>query len=101
MPKIEDVEGGVRVTFQRNNVVKTATEIATETATMKLNKTQQKILSILHGNKFATYYEIAGQLSIDRTTVWRNLKKLQKVGRIRRIGGDNAGHWEIIEDKES
>ena len=102
MPKIEDVEGGVRVTFKRNNVAKTATEtateIATEIATLKLNKTQQKVLSILYENKFVTYDEIASQLSIDRTTVWRNIKKLQEVGCIRRIGGDNGGHW-IITDK--
>ena len=106
MPKIEDVEGGVRVTFKRNNVVNTATENATENATgiatgiatMKLNKTQQGVLSIIYRNKFATYDEIASQLIIDRTTVWRNIKKLQEVGRIRRIGGDKGGHWEIIED---
>ena len=41
MPNIEDVEGGVRVTFQRNNVVKTATE----NANVKLNKTQEKIMA--------------------------------------------------------
>jgi len=85
-----------RVTFKRNNVVKTATETATEIATKKLNKTQQRILSIIQGNKIATYDEIAIQLSIDRTTVWRNIKKLQEVGCIRRIGGDNGGHWVIL-----
>ena len=100
MPKIEDVEGGVRVTFQRNNVVKTATENATESATVnatvKLNKTQEKIMTILHVDKFATYDVIAKQLGVERTTVWRNIKKLQEVGRLRRIGGDNGGCWEVI-----
>jgi len=42
MPKIEDVEGGDRVTFQRNNVVKTATENATDIATVKLNLARLK-----------------------------------------------------------
>lgn len=104
MPKIEDVEGGVRVTFQRNNVVKTttenatenATDIATENATVKLNKTQEKIMTILHVDKFATYDVIAKQLGVERTTVWRNIKKLQEIGRLRRIGGDNGGYWEEI-----
>lgn len=100
MPKIEDIEGGVRVTFQRNNVVKAATEnatdIATVNATVKLNKTQEKIMSILHVDKFATYDVIAKQLGVERTTVWRNIKKLQETGRLRRIGGDNGGYWEII-----
>ena len=100
MPKIEDVEGGVRVTFQRNNVVKTATEnatdIATVNATVKLNKTQEKIMAILHVDKFATYDVIAKQLGVERTTVWRNVKKLQEIGCLRRIGGDNGGYWEVI-----
>ena len=100
MPKIEDVEGGVRVTFQRNNVVKTATKNATESATVnatvKINKTQEKIMNILQVDKFATYDVIAKQLGVERTTVWRNIKKLQEVGRLRRIGGDNGGYWEVI-----
>ena len=91
-----DVEGGVRVTFQRNNVVKTATESATENATVKLNKTQEKIMAILHVDKFATYDVIAKQLGVERTTVWRNVKKLQEIGCLRRIGGDNGGYWEVI-----
>ena len=100
LPKIEDVEGGVRVTFQRNNVVKTATKNATESATVnatvKINKTQEKIMNILQVDKFATYDVIAKQLGVERTTVWRNIKKLQEVGRLRRIGGDNGGYWEVI-----
>ena len=90
--------------FQRNNVVKTATENATESATVnatesatvKINKTQEKIMAILHVDKFATYDVIAKQLGVERTTVWRNIKKLQEIGRLRRIGGDNGGYWDEI-----
>ena len=96
MPKVENFCGGVQVSFQRKSATENATDIATENATVKLNKTQGKILSILHGDKYATYDVIAQQLKIERTTVWRNIKKLQELGRIRRIGGDNGGYWEEI-----
>lgn len=92
MPVVENFCGGVRVMFQRKN----ATDIATDIATVKLNKTQEKIIAILHVDKYATYDVIAKQLGIERTTVWRNIKKLQEHGRLRRIGGDNGGHWEVI-----
>ena len=93
MPVVENFCGGVRVTFQRKN----ATENATDIATVKLNGTQEKIMAILHVDKYATYDVIAKQLGVERTTVWRNIKKLQEKGRIRRIGGDNGGHWKVIE----
>lgn len=88
--------GGVRVSFQRKNATENATDIATENATVKLNKTQEKIMAILHADKFATYDVIAKRLGVERTTVWRNIKKLQEIGRLRRIGGDNGGYWEEI-----
>ena len=73
---------------------------ATENATVKLNKTQMRILPILQANKFATYEEIAKQLDIERTTVWRNLDTLKKEGAIKRIGGDKNGYWELLINME-
>ena len=72
-----------------------ATENATENATEKTNKTQQGILHLIKENKYLTYDEIAKQLSLERTTVWRNIKKLQEKGLLRRVGPDKGGHWEI------
>ena len=65
-----------------------ATVTATVTATVKLNKTQKRILPILREKKNATYDEIAEQIGVERTTVWRNLDALKKEGAIKRIGGD-------------
>ena len=94
MPKVENFCGGVRVTFQR----KGATENATENSTVKINKTQQKMLAIIHEDKYATYDVIAKQLGVERTTVWRNIKSLQKKGLLCRVGGDKGGYWEVIDD---
>ena len=69
---------------------------ATANATVKLNKTQKKILSLLHENKNATYNEIAKQLDIERTTVWRNIDAMKKKAVLRREGGDKNGYWEVL-----
>ena len=93
IPTVENFCGGVRVMFQR----KRATVNATVNATVKLNKTQEKIIAILRVDKFATYDVISKQLGVERTTVWRNIKKLQDIGRLRREGGDKDGYWKTIE----
>ena len=71
---------------------------ATVNATVKLSKTQKKILPIIQENKYATYEEIAKQLDIERTTVWRNLDAMKKNGVINRVGGDKNGYWEVLLD---
>jgi predicted HTH transcriptional regulator len=73
-----------------------ATANATVNATVKLNKTQKKILYLLHENKNATYEEIAKQLDIERTTVWRNIDAMKKKAVLRRVGEDKNGHWEVL-----
>ena len=98
MPKVENFCGGVRVTFQRKGATENATENATKNATVKINKTQQKMLAIIHEDKYATYDVIAKQLGVERTTVWRNIKSLQKKGLLCRVGGDKGGYWEVIDD---
>lgn len=65
-------------------------------ATVKLSKTQKRILPIIQENKFATYEEIAKQLDIERTTVWRNLDAMKKNGVVNRVGGDKNGYWELL-----
>ena len=98
MPKVENFCGGVRVTFQRKGATENATKNATENSTVKINKTQQKMLAIIHEDKYATYDVIAKQLGVERTTVWRNIKSLQKKGLLCRVGGDKGGYWEVIDD---
>ena len=81
------------------NATANATANATVNATVKLNKTQKKILTILHENKFATYAEIAEQLDIERTTVWRNIDTMKKKNIIRRVGEDKNGYWDVLFDE--
>ncbi|MCR4743507.1 MAG: winged helix-turn-helix transcriptional regulator [Treponema sp.] len=49
-------------------------------------------------NKFISQSKIAKELSLARETVNRNMKKLQKLGIIKRVGADKNGHWEVKKD---
>ena len=93
--ELDEVELVLPVTSPKT-APESATVNATVNATVKLNKTQTRILPILQSNKFATYEEIAKQLDIERTTVWRNLDSLKKKNVIKRVGGDKDGHWEVL-----
>lgn len=91
VPTIEEVDGGVRVTFKRNNqgnpqVMQQKTQ----------QKTQQKIVALIENNPQITTQEMADSIGIDRSNVYRNIKKLQEQGIILRVGPDKGGHWEVI-----
>ena len=71
---------------------------ATEKATEKLTENQKKIMEELAKNPSITQNELAKIVRIHRVSVSENMTKLQKLGMIRRVGGDKGGHWEIIEN---
>ena len=58
-------------------------------------KTQQKIVALIESNPQITTQEMADSIGIDRSNIYRNIKKLQEQGIIRRVGPDKGGHWEI------
>ena len=105
-PTIESKQGGVLVTFQRNNVnipkqkpidAQNVAESAQENSQKTQQKTQQKILNLIKRNPNITTQEMSNLIGIDRSNVWRNMKMMQQQGIIRRVGPDKGGHWEIIE----
>ena len=105
-PTIESAQGGVLVTFQRNNVnlkkqnsidAENVAESAQENSQKTQQKTQQKILNLIKRNPNITTQEMSDLIGIDRSNVWRNMKMMQQQGIIRRVGPDKGGHWEIIE----
>jgi len=64
---------------------------------LPVNKTQKMILDLLKINPKYTYDELAEKLGKTRETVRVNLRKLEELGLISRVGADKNGHWEIIE----
>jgi ATP-dependent DNA helicase RecG len=59
--------------------------------------TVEKILALLRANPRFTQAEIASSTGLSRRGVEWNLKEMKRTGRIRRIGPDKGGHWEVVD----
>lgn len=62
-----------------------------------LKKTSEKIIDILRTNPAASYKIISEELGITRSAIAKHINNLQKANKIRRVGPDNGGHWEVID----
>jgi ATP-dependent DNA helicase RecG len=101
MPKIEAADGGVKVTFLGKNTQneQKSTQKGTLKGTKKTTeKTTEKILKAIRNNPFVTNKEMAQICGITVDGVYWNTRKLKSQGRIRRIGGDKGGCWEVVEN---
>lgn len=87
MPTVESVEGGVRVTFQRNNP---------NSSQKSSQKTSDKILQMISENPGITRDMLAESAGISSRMVARHLKSLQEQGVLKRIGGRKDGYWEVL-----
>ena len=116
-PTIESTQGGVLVSFQRNNVnlakpssaevrdvavnvadgivVKVAENIV-DSIVEKLSTMRGRIVKIVWKNPYASAQSISEVVGIAPRNVQEHLRKLQTQGIIRRIGPDKGGHWEIV-----
>ena len=60
-------------------------------------KTSQKIIDLMQGDPEITIAELALSVGVtDRAIKWQ-IERLKAQGRIRRIGPDKGGHWEVVE----
>jgi len=58
---------------------------------------KDEILALLKREPALSAKELASLLSKTTRTVERHLKSLREQGRLKRVGSDKTGHWEIIE----
>jgi len=72
------------------------TEVLIKTSVITSGKTSGKIIDALNKNCFMTIPELAHMIGISTRSIERNLQKLQKDGRLRRIGPPKGGHWEVL-----
>lgn len=61
-------------------------------------KTSEKILELIVKNSNITILQLSEIIGISARTVERNIKKLQKENKLKRIGADKSGYWEISEN---
>lgn len=115
-PTIESKQGGVLVTFQRNNVnlsnqnpidaqnvaqnvaVNVAVNVAEE-----LTERQQNIIRLIEDcvaqNVAVNTKYLSEKLNVNRKTIQRDMAHLQERKLIQWIGPDKTGQWKIIKEK--
>ncbi len=59
-------------------------------------KTVEIILQLLRGNPRLTQSGLAAATGLTRRGVEWNLRKLKDAGRLRRVGPDKGGYWEVV-----
>lgn len=74
------------------------TQKTTQKTEKTTQKTTRKILEVLKDNPQATRKELAELVGITADGIKWNIEKLKKAGKLRRIGPDKGGKWEVIEE---
>ena len=59
-------------------------------------KSSMKIIELMKNDSMITAIEIASKLNISKRAVDKQIQKLREASRIKRVGPDKGGHWEII-----
>lgn len=67
-----------------------------KTVERTVERTVEKILALIQGNTAITQNELIVATGLTRRGVEWNLKKLKEAGRIRRVGPDRGGRWEVL-----
>lgn len=65
---------------------------------LKNLKTPEAVLVCISENNNVTRQQMAERIGKDIRTIARAIKRLQESGRLKRVGSDKAGHWEIVDD---
>ena len=60
-------------------------------------KSKEKILALLSVNPHATTADLISETGLSVSGVEKNIRELKAVGRLRRVGPDKGGHWEVVE----
>lgn len=64
-------------------------------------KSKEKLLSILSASPNATTADLVSATGLSTSGVEKNLRELKASGKLRRIGPDRGGHWEVVVKVES
>ena len=60
-------------------------------------KSSQKILEAILANNAITTMELAELIGISQRAIAKHMAILQSSGRVRRVGPDKGGHWEVVD----
>jgi ATP-dependent DNA helicase RecG len=77
---------------------KTTVGMTVKTSVEMTAKTPDRILQLLQENPAMTLAEVAKGIGKSQRTVERASTQLVKAGRLKHIGPQKGGHWEVVED---
>ena len=66
----------------------------------KFSEIQQKIINVLREKPTITQREMSKCISISLVHINKNMRALQKMGAVRRVGNNKQGSWIVNEEKE-
>jgi ATP-dependent DNA helicase RecG len=92
----DDREGSLFTATVHRQEVKSSAELDSSSEKGS-EKSSEKVLAFLKADPELTAREIADKLGITPRAVEKQISKLREEGRIRRIGPDKGGHWEVAE----
>ena len=84
-----------------NSMVGMTTPTENEDGEKSREKSREKIISIIRNNPSVTQFELSNILQLSTKAIEKQIKNLKEDGMIRRVGPDNGGHWEVIDDKNT
>ena len=64
-------------------------------------KSREKIINIIRNNPSVTQFDLSNILQLSTKAIEKQIKNLKEDGIIRRVGPDNGGHWEVINDNNT
>ena len=59
-------------------------------------KTSERILALLSAQPLLTQLDMVKTLAINRSAIQRHIANLKAAGRLRRVGPDKGGRWEVL-----
>ena len=93
-PEFEILRGTFKVTFRKEKldmIKESCTDNCTDCTDNEI-----KVLELLRKNPNTTQVEVSKRLNISRRSVSAILSGLKEKGKIRRVGSDRKGYWEIL-----
>jgi len=88
---IDDREGCLFTVSLKRKVLKVS-EKASEKAS---EKTSEKILQLIEVKSSITIAELSVKIGVSTRSIERNIDRLQRENRLKRVGPDKGGHWEV------
>jgi len=100
-PQFSEEQGAIWVSFPSNPEQYGSVEKGSQKSTVKMSvkmseKMSEKILAFIVTRRFTNAVKIAREIGVTSRTVERALAKLRTSGKIKRVGPDKGGHWEVL-----